>query len=170
MYSQTGKEVDDRKETWPLPDKVVVRGLAGHRRHDEIPPSEGSGRHNKMLAHKESRKYDKMLHSQESRKHDKIIDTLDSCEYDKVLATNGSSNSNTAQARPEQARGAPTHHVNRSVVATGDSEFYGSGNWLRSSASGKTTPKTRVGMMSKMKCGGFVFSAGFKAERYREDV
>ncbi|KAI4163184.1 MAG: hypothetical protein LQ342_003117 [Letrouitia transgressa] len=165
MYSQTGKEVDERKETWPLPDKVAVRGLASHR-HDKIPSNEGSGSHNKMLAHKESRKYDKMLHSQESRKHDKILDTLDPCEYDKVLAINGSGNSGTALARPEQVRNAPT----RSVVTTGDSEFDGSSSWLRGSASGKVTPKTRVGIMSKMKCGGFVFSAGFKAERYREDV
>lgn len=164
MYSQTGKEVDDQKETWPLPDKVVVKGHASHRHHDKI--SEGNGRQNKILAHKESRKYDKMLHSQESRKHDKILDNPDPGEYDKMLATNSSGNSSTALARPERVRNAPA----RSAVATGDSEFDGSGSWLRGSTSGKATPKTRVGMISKMKCGGFVFSAGFKAERYREDV
>ena len=156
MYSQTGKEVDDDK-TWPSPANVLVRGAVDNRGRNQVPGSDGSGRHEKILGHKESRR-DKMLTRQESRQNYKVLAANSSNEYDTTLA------------RPKKVRSAPIHnHGNRSVVtATGDSEFDGSSRWLGGSASGKMTPKTRVGMMSKMKCGGIVFSAGFKAERYRE--
>ena len=154
MYSQTEREIDEH-EAWPSPDEVVIRGAADDRGRDHVTGSEGSGRHEKILGHKESR-HDKMLTRQESRQNYKFLAGNSSDKYDTTLA------------RPNRVRSAPVHHANRSITATGDSEFDGSGTWLRSSASGKMTPKTRVGMMSKMKCGGIVFSAGFKAEKYRE--
>ena len=154
MYSQTGKEVDEYK-AWSSPDEVFVRGAADDRELSHGPGGEGSGRHEKILGYKASR-HDKMLTRQESRQNYKVLAPNSSDEYDTTLA------------RPKRVRSAPVHDANRSVTATGDSEIDGSGTWLRGSASGKMTPKTRVGMMSKMKCGGIVFSAGFKAERYRE--
>lgn len=181
MYSQTGMEIDESKETWPSPDKVMVREIAANHMHGRIPNASGNSRHekilarkqsrghHKILAHKESRKHDKMLNSQESRKHDKMLDRPDTDEHDKVLARVGTETNDTILASPETIRYAPMRLGSRSVNRTGGSVFDGSGSWLRGSASGKMTPKTRVGLMSKMKCGGFVFSAGFKAERYREE-
>lgn len=182
MYSQTGIEIDDYRETWTSPDKVAIRKSAGNHRHDKISSPDVSGRHekilaskesrshDKILAHKESRKHDKILDSQESRKHDKVLDKQEACEHDKLIATTSRDKNDTILARPEKARSAPVYHGSRSVNATGDSEFDGSRSWFRGSAGGRMVPKTRAGMMAKMKCGGFVFSAGFKAERYKEEV
>ncbi|KAI4129287.1 MAG: hypothetical protein LQ338_002296 [Usnochroma carphineum] len=155
MYSQTGKEVDDYR-TWPLPDQIVIRGATDNRGHSQVPRNDGSGRHEKILGLEGSR-HDKMLTRQESHRNHKVLAANSNDEYDTTLA------------RPKKVRSAPVYHGNRSVTTTGDSEYDGSDSWLRSSASGKMTPKTRVGMMSKLKCGGIVFSAGFKAERYREE-
>ena len=180
MYSQTGKEVDEYEETWLSPDHVAAIGSPGSRRQDKIIGHDRSERHEKILAHKESRRQDKILAHKESRKHDKMLNSQESRKYDKmpkeqenddpdkILAINGNNESDMGLAKPGRVRRAPDHLGNRSVITTGDSEFNESGAWLRGSASERMTPKTRVGLMSKMKCGGIVFSAGFKAERYKE--
>ena len=89
---------------------------------------------------------------------------------EKILATNGNDEYDMVLAKPRRVRRAPNHLDSHSVITTGDFEFNESDAWLRGSASERMAPKTRVGLMSKMKCGGIVFSAGFKAERYKEAV
>ena len=181
MCSHTGIEVDDYRETW-TPDKVVTRGLARDHKYGKTPSISGSGRHkkildhkeshrlDKMLAHKESRRQDKMLNSQESRKHDKMLRRQETDEHDKVIATVGIGIEDAIIAIPEKARRGPDYRRHHPVTATSDSDFDGSRSWFRGNSGGKWTPKTKAGMMAKLKCGGIVFSAGFKAERYKEEV
>ena len=69
---------------------------------------------------------------------------------------------------PEQVLKGPGHHGGLPLTATSGPSIDGLNSWPRGGTSGEMTPKTKIGIMSKMKCGGFVFSAGIKAERYRE--
>ena len=180
MSSQIREESDDLEEACPLSDQTAIGGIPGSRRQDKFRDLDGSGRHDKtiahrdsrrhdkILAHKESRKYDKMLNSQESRKRDKMLIRQKNDEHDKVLAIENGDEHNTTLSIPAKVRRTPIRHDEESVLLTGDSTFDGSGRWLRRSANRKQAPKTRVGMISKMTCGPFIFSAGLKAEKYTD--
>ena len=192
MYSQTGMEVEDHEEVRMSPDSIFAMGVARNHKHDEIIGADRSGKHDKIptferhprhertLAHQgsrkfekllniqESRKHDKMLNSQESRKHDKMLKRQENDEGDKVITKNGGEESDMIIARPKKIHSASSNHNQRSVTTTFDSDLNSSRIWSSGRGRGKITPKTRAGMMAKMKCGGFVFSAGLKAERYKE--
>lgn len=181
MSSQIVEEVGERHDTWPLPNQIAVQAVpADHMhgkpssinesgRHEKMPTSEESRRHHKILAHKGSRRHDKMLNSQESRRQDKMLTRQETDTHEKDLVMDDNGKYDLALTRPAKVRNLPVSRGESSVLATGDSGFDGSGHWFRGSANGKIPPKTRVGIMSKMSCGGFVCSAGFKAERYRDE-
>ena len=178
MYSQTGKEVDETK-TWLCPDHVVAMDAPSSRkqgktigsarigRHEKILAHKESRRHDKILAHRGSRKHDKMLNSLESRKHDKMPRGQENDDPDKILATNGNCEHDIVLAKPKRIRKAPDQSGNSSFITTGDCAFNEIGAW-RGSARERMMPKSGVGLTSNMRCGCIVFSAGFKAERYKE--
>ncbi|KAL8685252.1 MAG: hypothetical protein Q9218_007880 [Villophora microphyllina] len=192
MYSQPGKEVN-MDSAWVSSDGVYGAEVPPNNLHCETvgrnqiskPEQtfdlERSGRHNritayrenrrihKILAHQESRNNDKMLDSQESRKHDKMLARHANSEHDKVVAMTSNSDDEAILPMPRRIRSSPNLSGNDSISGTGDSGLGSSGSWLQGSRSDRRHPKTRVSMMSKVKCGGFVFSAGVKAERYGEN-
>ncbi|KAL8689172.1 MAG: hypothetical protein Q9218_005095 [Villophora microphyllina] len=143
-------------------------GLDKSGRRSRIAAYRENRRNHKILAHQESRNNDKMLNSQESRKHDKMLARHANSEHDKVVAMASNSDDEAILPMPRRVRSSPNLSGNDSVCGTGDSGFGGSGSWPRGSRSDRRHPKTRVSMMSKVKCGGFVFSAGVKAERFGE--
>ena len=166
MSSQIREEVDDHIDKCSL----LVDTVAGSCSYNDVANNDGGSRHGKMLAQTESHRHDKILVSQGSSKHDKMLAREATEEQDKILAINGN-NENGALIlnKPARVRHEPKRYGDDSILETNDSNFGTSSRWLQDSANAKARPKARIGFMSKIKCGGLVFSAGFKAERYRAE-
>lgn len=181
MHSNIQEEFVSHKQTIPLPDNISVGEIAGNHRQQRVSSDGGSGRHEKILVHKDSRRHDKILAHKESRKQDKILNSQESRKRDKMLVRQEADTRDKVPAIDENAThdGMVNRPANvgqfarqqgeRSGLATGDSDFDDGGRYLSSNANRKAKPTTKVGVMSKMTCGGLVFSAGIKAERYREE-
>ena len=157
MSSQIREDVDEHTDKFTLPANTV----AGSCSYDEVANKDGGGRQEKMLAQKDNHRYDKILVSKGSRKHDKMLTREATGEQDKILAIDGSDKYGALiLKKPAKVRHEPKRFGDDSVLETNDSNF---------NTNGKAKPRARIGIMSKIKCGGLVFSAGFKAERYREE-
>ena len=181
MYSHISEEVVDHRETRSLPDNPALGELAGNSRHEKVSTNDSSGRHEKILAHSDSRRHDKILAHKESRRHDKMLNSQESRKRDKILIRQETDTQEVALSedyrgkseamvtRPAKVRDSTSRHGQSSAFVTGDSDFDDGSRWHSSNAKGKVRPAAKVGIMSKMTCGGLVFSAGFKAERYREE-
>ena len=191
MSSQIIEEIDETRETWPLPNNVAIGQPAAGRKDHTAPYRQQSDRYRKTLvqknslgdgkivAHKGSRRHDKELALRTDRRDDKILNSQDSWQRDKmtimrpddqhsgIFAIDPGDNFDIELSRPKAVCNLPTKPASRSIIATGDSDF-DYGHWTRGNRDGKPPAKTKLGMMSKIKCGGLVFSAGFKAERFGE--
>lgn len=165
MQSGTIEESDEDEEREPRSDKMLAMGRNSGRRHDRTATNEGSGRHYKMLANEGSRKPKKIPSINESGRHHKIV------AYDrrqnKMLADEGSGKFDKVLVRPERERRSSY----TSPYLPGSDTFYRDAYSVSARSNGtiQQTPKTKVGFMSILQCGGLVFSAGIKAERYEEE-
>ena len=168
MNSQTEVDLDDYRKTFILPDEAHIR-TANNTGQDDIPNSGASGCHDKILVHRESFRNDKTLTHEKYHNLDKMIVQQDNSEYDKIAARTNSDENEKLPARPAKARKALVCQCSRSVNAASNFELNESYSWLRADVDSQKVPKTRAGMVAKMKCGGTILSAGFKIERYQEE-
>ena len=189
MYSQTGKELVDDEE-WssanvtgaPANDihsphshlKRPARTFAfvrSHKPHKIMKRSDDDHhqRNFKILAHRESRRNDKMLNSLESRKHDKMLARHLNSEHDKVIAgpTPGSDDEEAVLPVARRVHDPLDPSANNAIAGRSRPGLE-SGDWLLDGhENDRMNPKSKITLMSKLQCGGFVFSAGVKAERYK---
>lgn len=167
MQSGTIEEPDEHEEIKARSDRMLAMGRNSGRNHVRTATNEGSGRHYKMLANEGSRKPKKISSINESGRHNKIVAYDRSEKQNKMLADEGSGKFDKVLVRPERARRSSYTNSYLPGRDAFDRDAYSVST--RSNGTIQQIPKTKVGFMSTLQCGGLVFSAGIKAERYEEE-
>lgn len=167
MQSGTIEEPDEDEETEPRSYRMLAMGRNSGPKHDRTATNEGSGRHYKMLANEGSRKPKIIPSINESGRHNKIVAYDRSEKQNKMLADEGSGKFDKVLVRPERARRSSYTSSSLPGSDTFDRDAYSVS--ARSNGTIQQTSKTKVGFMSTLQCGGLVFSAGIKAERFEQE-
>ena len=167
MQSGTIEEPDEDEETKSRSDRMLAMGRNSGRNHDRTATNEESGRHYKMLANEGSRKPKKISSINESGRHNKIVAYDRSEKQNKMLVDEGSGKFDKVLVKPERARRSSYTNSYLPGRDAFDRDAYSVST--RSNGTIQQIPKTKVRFMSTLQCGGLVFSAGIKAERYEEE-
>lgn len=179
MQSGTIEEPNEDEETGSRSDRILAMGRNRDRHNDRTATNQGSGRHYKMLANEGSGRNCKMLANEGSRKprgissinesgrHNKTVAYDRSEKQNKMLVDEGSGKFDKVLVRPQRARRSSSINSYLPGRDAFDRDAYSVST--RSNGTIQQIPKTKVGFMSTLQCGGLVFSAGIKAERYEEE-